>query len=138
MLVALSNNAKIVVMGSYDDVVERNAWLVADTSDVPLERQMRGTDGALSTTAFYERVKEWAHRIPSSAADGPLSDGAYMILGSGAAAGGLMMQGNSAAVNTPLVAVTPDSGRRDILHWYSSCNQCGRSVCQPTCQPHCC
>merc|ERR1719444_79050 len=48
------------------------------------------------------------------------------------------MQGNSAELNAPLVAVQPDSSPRDVLHLYSSCSQCGRSVCQPKCQPHCC
>ena len=168
MLVARRSAAQVVVLGSYDDVSERNAWLVADTSGAPPERQMRGADGALSEGAFFQRVRAWARGgTPVPVGGGALRDGAYRIrvvgaVAAGAAAGAaaaaaaaaasggsgggaqqqlLMMQGNDGAIGAPLVrAGSAGAGRRDVLHRFGGCTECGagRDVCEPGCEPHCC
>ena len=134
-------STSVVIVGSYDDVSERNAWLVADTAGVAPERQMRGLDGTLSYAAFYNRVKAWSKGPPAVVEGGVLRDGAYVIRGLDAAEG-LMVASNGTTyippVGAPLVAVAPGSGRHDVLHCYNSCSQCGRQVCSPGCEPNCC
>ena len=75
-------------------------------------------DGAVSQDAFYERVKEWTLGLPAEGS-GPLPNGAYIIRGAGRAADvrndGLMINGNSAAVDAELVEVSAKSGLRDIV-----------------------
>ena len=143
MLLAAKLRPAVVVVGSYDDVAERNAWLVADTSeDVPPERQMRDYDGALSNDALYNRVRAWSSgRPPASVPGGMLRDGAYRIRSIDAVMGLMLASTESSyvpSVGAKLVAASPSSGRRNVLHWYTSCEQCGRQVCRPGCEPYCC
>ena len=73
-------NPAFIVVGSYDDPAERNGWLVADTSGCVPGLQMRDQTGALSTTAFYRRVKEWIAGKPSAIPGGALADGCYRLI----------------------------------------------------------
>ena len=145
MLLARKFKPAVVVVGSYDDVVERNAWLIADTSEAtPPERQMRDFTGAISLEAFYNRVKEWiTEGTPAVVAGGMLPDGAYMIGPQGSTLKDMLMMDSSQSLFLPLVGAAlvtaaATSSRRDILHWYTSCKQCGRHVCSPACEPNCC
>ena len=78
---ALARKSKpdCVIIGSYDDPTERNGWLVADTSKGVAGLQMRDKTGALSKTAYYNRVKQWIAGHPDSEPGGLLKDGAYRI-----------------------------------------------------------
>lgn len=69
-----------VIVGSYDDIAERNAWLVADTTNCIPSRQTHDATGALSATAYYNRVKQWVAGRPTVVRGGYLRDGAYRIL----------------------------------------------------------
>lgn len=77
---ARKNNPAYVIVGSYDDPTERNAWLVSDTARCEPSRQMRDKTGALSSTAYYDRVKQWISGKPRVEPGGLLRDGAYRIV----------------------------------------------------------
>jgi len=74
------NNPEYVIVGSYDDPTERNGWLVSDTSKCDAGRQTRGKTGALSNTAYYDRVRQWISGRPNTQPGGLLKDGAYRII----------------------------------------------------------
>jgi len=145
MLLALKYKPRVVIVGSYDDVMERNAWLVADTSEgTPPERQMRDMTGAISSDAFYNRVKQWIRGTPRTMmrTGAVLPDGAYHI-GPSNDVGDHVILNSSQSLFLPetgaaLISTAATGARRDVLHWYTSCNVCGRQVCSPGCQPHCC
>jgi len=72
---------KFLIVGSFDDVHERNAWIVADTKDAKSGWQMRDISGALSTGAYYKRVCDWVLRgKPETIAGGLIKDGAYRVI----------------------------------------------------------
>lgn len=78
-ITARRHGTRFVVVGSFDDISERNAWFVADTTQAPPCMQARGCDGALSTDAYYTRVKEWLADSPSVVQGGLIPDGAYLV-----------------------------------------------------------
>ena len=77
---AKKNNPAYVVVGSYDDPTERNAWLISDTAHCELGRQIRDKTGALNPSALYDRVRQWVSGKPSVEPGGLLRDGAYRIV----------------------------------------------------------
>jgi len=77
---AKKSNPEYVIIGSYDDPTERNAWAVSDTAKCELGRQMRDSTGALSSSAYYDRVKQWISGKPTMVPGGLLRDGAYRIV----------------------------------------------------------
>lgn len=79
-LLAKKNNPKYIIVGSYDDLDERNGWLVANTANCIPGLQMRNKNGTISTDAYYNRVKEWIEGNPSSISGGIISDGCYRII----------------------------------------------------------
>jgi hypothetical protein len=80
---ARKNQPKVLVVGSFDDVHERNAWMVADTRDAKPAWQMRDISGALSTDAYYHRVRAWVlNGKPPVIAGGVIRDGAYRVIAS--------------------------------------------------------
>lgn len=78
-ITARRHGTRFVVVGSFDDIHERNAWFVADTTQARQCLQARGSDGALSTDAYYTRVKEWLAGSPSVVQGGLIPDGAYLV-----------------------------------------------------------
>lgn len=76
---ARKSDPEYVTIGSYDDPTERNSWLVSETSRCDPGRQMRDRTGALSRTAYYDRVRQWISGKPSFVPGGLLRDGAYRI-----------------------------------------------------------
>ncbi len=78
---ARKSKAEYVIVGSYDDPTERNTWCVCDSAKCEPGRQMRDSSGALSTTAHYERVRQWISGKPDVVPGGVLRDGAYRIVG---------------------------------------------------------
>lgn len=73
------SSPKFLIVGSFDDVHERNAWIQVDTTDAPKGWQMRDKGGALSRDAYYKRVCEWLKGAPSTVEGGLLADGAYIL-----------------------------------------------------------
>jgi hypothetical protein len=80
---AKRNNPAYIIVGSYDDPTERNSWLVSDTSHCEPGRQMRDKTGALSTSAYYARVREWISGKPAVMPGGLVRDGAYRLFNRG-------------------------------------------------------
>lgn len=76
---AKNNNPDFVIVGSYDDIRERNSWLVADTANCLPGMQMRNHAGAVSLTAYYQRIKEWIQGNPAIVPGGFIPDGAYLV-----------------------------------------------------------
>ena len=74
------NSAKYIIVGSYDDIPERNGWLPAKTDSVIPSCQFRDIYGNISIDAYYNRVKEWTKGTPGSVAGGLIEDGAYRFL----------------------------------------------------------
>ncbi len=103
MIIARRNSPKYVIVGSFDDVHERNAWLIADTENAPAGWQMRDKKGAISPDAYYTRVREWLKRSPSSVEGGLIPDGAYLVRCSNGNLLGAkeIRQANSEAMLTP-------------------------------------
>lgn len=79
-LLARKNNPKYIIIGSYDDLDERNGWLVANTTNCIPGLQMRDKNGVISTDAYYNRVKEWISGKPSSISGGVIADGCYRVI----------------------------------------------------------
>jgi len=69
-----------VVVGSFDDIAERNAWIPCDTSKSPTPMQMRDIWGRCSFNFYYRRVEEWIKGKVSSVKGGAVSDGCYQLL----------------------------------------------------------
>lgn len=81
-ILARRNRPHYLIVGSFDDVHERNAWLEADTANAERGWQMRDITGAISTDAWYRRVREWVLRgKPAVVAGGLIRDGAYRVTG---------------------------------------------------------
>jgi hypothetical protein len=80
-LMASQAGARYRIVGSFDDVHERNGWMVVDTRDAPPGWQMRDVHGALSAEGWYRRVSEWLIvGRPQVIAGGALPDGAYRLV----------------------------------------------------------
>ncbi|NDP21138.1 MAG: RICIN domain-containing protein [Paludibacter sp.] len=79
-LIARENNPKYIIVGSYDDIHERNGWLIANTTNCERGMQMRDKFGAISTDAYNKRVKEWTSGGKVSTIPGGLiNDGCYIV-----------------------------------------------------------
>lgn len=105
----------IVVVGSFDDVHERNAWMVADTRDAKTSWQMRDRSGALSTDAYYNRVRAWVvEGRPPVIAGGLIRDGAYRVSASDGRV--LGVTGNRQPGSTAVL--TRDAGTIGNLIWF--------------------
>lgn len=79
---ARKSKPEYVIVGSYDDPTERNTWAVTDTTKCEPGRQIRDKTGALSPSAYYDRVSEWIRGKPTTIPGGVLADGAYRIVSS--------------------------------------------------------
>lgn len=79
---ALTRKSKpeYVIVGSYDDPTERNTWCACDTSKCEPGKQMRDQTGAISSTAHYDRVKQWIAGKPTMVPGGLLRDGTYRVV----------------------------------------------------------
>ncbi len=95
-LAAAESNPRFWIIGSMDDLFERNGWMKMDTAnafyqsrldpDPTLYRtsgkglQLRDVNGAISTDVYYERVKSWnTGTVKPFYAGGLLADGAYTV-----------------------------------------------------------
>jgi hypothetical protein len=76
---AKKSRPDFVIVGSYDDIWERNSWMPADTSGCLPGRQMRDPFGRISVDAYYDRVKQWIAGKPRTMPGGAVRDGCYRI-----------------------------------------------------------
>lgn len=73
---------RFLVVGSFDDLSERNAWITAKTGDAAPCYQARDRSGSLVPTDYYDRVSQWLHNGTAPVVPGGLiRDGAYVMLG---------------------------------------------------------
>jgi len=78
-IMASKAKPRYLIVGSFDDVHERNAWMVVDTAGAPQGLQMHDKTGAISRNTYYKRVEEWLNGSPSTAEGGLIPDGAYVV-----------------------------------------------------------
>lgn len=77
---AKSKSPKNIIVSSYDDVHERNGWMVMKTGNADDRgMQTRNIYGEVDSVVYYNRVSEWINGTPSSNAGGNIEDGAYRI-----------------------------------------------------------
>lgn len=80
-IIARQNKPKYIIVGSYDDMHERNGWLIANTTNCIQGRQMRDKFGAISNDAYFNRIKEWTGGgAISSVGGGLVKDGCYSLV----------------------------------------------------------
>ena len=97
-LIARKTNPKYIIVGSYDDIHERNGWMIANTTGSEQGMQMRDKYGAISTDAYYNRVVEWTSGGQISYIPGGLiKDGCYTIRNKKSSLALQMRDGNGAA-----------------------------------------
>lgn len=100
-IMAQRHRPRHLVVGSFDDVHERNAWLVADTAGAERGWQGRDITGALSTDAWYRRVSDWVLQgRPRMVEGGLIRDGAYRVV---AADGRAVGVAENQAIRSPAV-----------------------------------
>jgi hypothetical protein len=107
-----------IIVGSYDDIFERNSWLVADTAACIPGRQMRDPTGAISATAYYDRVRQWIRGQPSVVPGGRLKDGSYQMISVGTAQA-LSVHGSDGSSGEKLTMAGPGAGMEDHFWLYN-------------------
>ena len=71
---------RMLVVGSFDDVCERNSWMPVDTTQAPACLQQKNIYGEPDETYYYQRVCDWlSERGPYTVPGGSLPDGAYRL-----------------------------------------------------------
>lgn len=69
-----------IIVGSYDDMPERNGWMVVDTTKAARGWQRQDRFGAYTQDAHYKRVTQWIKDgAPSVTKGGNVQDGAYYL-----------------------------------------------------------
>ena len=107
-IVARQNKPKYLIVGSYDDIHERNGWFVANTTNSIHGMQMRDKTGAVSNDAYFNRVKEWtAGGAISSVGGGLVKDGCYSLVNVKSSMPLQMRGGNGAAGSILEQTLTP-------------------------------
>jgi hypothetical protein len=113
-VLAATNNPEYLIVGAFDDIRERNAWMVADTLEAPEGLQMRDRGGAVSRDAYYRRVTEWLKGTPHIVEGGLIPDGAYLVK---CATGNVLGVAQEPREKTPVV-LKPDHGSIEDLIWF--------------------
>ena len=71
---------RILIVGSFDDVCERNSWMPVDTTDAPVWLHQRNPQGDIDPLYYYRRVCDWLSSAgPQTIPGGLLADGAYRM-----------------------------------------------------------
>ena len=68
---------RLLIVGSFDDVCERNSWMPVDTADAPIWLHQRDPRGDIDPMYYYDRVCDWLSDGPKSIPGGALADGVY-------------------------------------------------------------
>lgn len=116
-LLAKQNHPNYIIVGSYDDIHERNSWLVANTINCIHGRQMRDKNGVISIDAYYNRVKEWIEGNPSLITGGYIIDGCYWVINKGSGKF-FNFQGSKGKVGTPLIQKIQSSTGLADYYWF--------------------
>ncbi len=113
---AVKNDPKNIIVGSYDDVHERNLWMKADTSGAVRGRQLRDIYGDISTDAYYDRVCSWIRDgKPETVPGGLIPDGGYRVASSG---GSVLGVEENRTIGSPAVLTENDGGIGSIIWFY--------------------
>jgi autotransporter-associated beta strand protein len=121
--VAKESQPAFTIVGSFDDMHERNGWLPADTTGSIPGRQMRDMTGAISTNSYYNRVREWILGTPSAVPGGALVDGCYLVTNRSSALSLYMPNSvgtNQAYVGMKLLQSTPAANLNNYFSFYMS------------------
>lgn len=114
-LIARCSAPRFCIVGSFDDVHERNAWMVADTAAAKRGWQARDIAGAPSSDAFYRRVRDWLLQgKPSVIRGGLLRDGAYRLMATDGQV--LGVKDNATALSPAVLA--PDADELENYIWF--------------------
>lgn len=116
-LLVKQNNPKYIIIGSYDDMNERNGWLVANTSNCIPGMQMRDKNGAISNDAYYNRIKEWISGNPTSIPGGYILDGCYRVINQNSGKV-FNLQGGDGKIGARLIQVTKSNERLNDYYWF--------------------
>lgn len=83
MLLASKSQPEVLIVGSYDDVSERNGWSYQDTTGAEKGESAFQKDiyGNISVDAWHDRVTSWlSEEGPTVIGGGTLMDGAYKMV----------------------------------------------------------
>lgn len=75
-----SKNPSLIVVGSFDDIGERNGWLPCDTRNCQPSMQMRDIWGKVDFNFYYRRVSEWIGGKVTTIKGGVIPDGCYIFV----------------------------------------------------------
>ena len=127
-LLVKQNNPKYIIVGSYDDIHERNGWLVANTTNSAPGMQMRDKNGAISTDAYFNRVKEWIKGKPTPIPGGYIQDGCYRVINRSTKKV-FNLEGNKGKLKALLIQNTKSNeGLRDYYWFYHLGNNSYRII----------
>lgn len=114
-LMTKKSNPKYVVVGSYDDLFERNGWMPMDTTNCKVAVQLKDIYGKISTTAYYNRVSEWIKNgKPMTVVGGLIKDGAYQVV----ASNGMTLSTANSATSFSLANLKANSNVIDNYIWF--------------------
>lgn len=134
-LAAQEQNAKYVIVGSFDDIGERNGWSINDTANAfyqwpmagPFDNlifarglQNRNINGALDSEVYYSRVKDWlSGEAKAFHPGGILADGAYTITGySGRMFGANRPVGEDVDLEAPIKSGFQVDTAMETYYWF--------------------
>jgi len=116
-LLVQQNDPKYIIVGSYDDIHERNGWLLANTTNSIPGMQMRDKNGAISTDAYFNRVKEWINGNPTSIPEGYIQDGCYRVINRNSEKV-FNLGGNEGKLGALLTQNTKSNERLNDYYWF--------------------
>lgn len=116
-LKAAQAKPRILIVGSFDDVCERNSWMPVDTTDAPAWLHQRNPQGDIDPMYYYQRVCDWLSPSgPKTIPGGVLPDGAYRMQTPDGLS--LTANGREDGTNAPVVAVAPTEKWQRIIWLY--------------------
>ena len=132
-LVARKSNPRYIIVGSYDDIRERNGWLICNTTNSASGMQMRDKFGAITTDGYYNRVKEWIDGGPVSYISGGLiKDGCYIVKNKKSGLSLQMRLGNGFAGSVLEQSATPVFPNNRYFWFYHLGNNIYRIISLPS------
>lgn len=116
-LMAAKSQPEILIVGSYDDLYERNSWMPVDTTNASRSYQMIDIYGNVSINAYYNRVQQWLKTGPKTVSGGILKDGAYKLKNANS---GLILGTNNLQFSNELILsqVEPSGNLNDYVWLY--------------------
>lgn len=108
---------RLLIVGSFDDVCERNSWMPVDTADAPMWLHQKDPYGNIDPMYYYRRVCDWlSDEGPKTIPGGSLPDGAYrMQLTDGRC---LMVDQREDITDTEVIADRPQALWQNLVWLY--------------------